>query len=74
LNQLKIKDNYIAVVLKDTHSLVKSIKLLSNEKVLVQCVLDEDKNKIINARILKCVNISNDIVEMFGDNDMIILN
>jgi len=74
LKKLKSKNNYIAIVIKDTHPLAKNIKTSKNKKTLIQCVFDEKKNVIIDSQILECKNISIDIEEMFGDKDMVVLN
>jgi len=73
-NQLKEKDEYIAIVIKENHPLAKNIKVSSNKSTLIQCVFDEKRNEIIDAQILKCKSISEEIEDMFGNTDMLILN
>ena len=77
LAQLKEKEEYIAIVIKETHPLAKIVKIeTSNAKkiVLIQCIFDENKNEIIMAQILKCSTVSQEINEMFGKSDMIVLS
>lgn len=74
LEKLKTNDNYIAIVIKDTHKLSENIPIKKDKKCLMQCIFDEKNDAIIDAQILEYEKLSKEVEDMFKDKDMLVLS